>query len=166
MTGTVACIVMRVFNRIEDLQICIDIIKKYWVRGTYYIVVVGNRKSEGFPIPEAVRTKVNKVVELDQNLGHREGNAQLVLEGIPHIPDTCQYTVLLEADTWVFTDEVVHKYIHLLDSRVSIWASSEWIEKYWSLGLDFALVRTSYIKHNKVSLLSEGKDGYTSHRGS
>lgn len=144
MTG----ILIRVFNRIDDLNVCVDVIKKYWIRDRYYIIIVGNGKAHGFPIPEEVRAKVDKFIELDQNVGHRQGNSQLLLEGTPHIPDTCHYTVLLEADTWIFTDDVVKKYTHLLESRSSVWASAEWIEKYWSLGLDFAIANTSYIQNN------------------
>jgi hypothetical protein len=142
MTG----ILLRVFNRIEDVSICVELIRKYWVRDTYHLLVVGNGKSAGFPIPEAVRAQADNVVELDQNLGHFKGNAQQILAGIPHLPDTCAYTILLEADTWVCTDELVQKYIHLLDSSAAVWASSEWVEKYWSLGLDLAIVKTAYIK--------------------
>lgn len=144
MTG----ILLRVFNRIDDLIICVETIRKYWRNDTYYIVVVSNGKTEGFPIPDRVKTQVDRVMELEKNIGHRQGNSQLILAGISQIPASCRYTVLLEADTWVFTDELVLQYIRQLDAEKAVWASAEWVEKYWSLGLDFAIVQTAYMQQH------------------
>jgi len=85
-------------------------------------------------------------VELTHNAGHLSGNAQLILAGLPHIPASCRYTVLLEADTWVFSDALVQAYARRLAAGSAVWASAEWIEKHWSLGLDFALAETAYLQ--------------------
>ena len=41
------------------------------------------------------------------NPGHIGGSRQLLVEGVRQIPIECAYTVLLEADTWLFSDLLV-----------------------------------------------------------
>src|SRR5258708_7460206 len=103
-------VLLRVHDRMADLAVCVDLIRKYWTRDRYHLVVVSNGLSEGHLLPEVVRTAADHCVELAHNSGHLHGNAQLVLAGLPHIPAACRYTVLLEADTWVFSDELVQTY--------------------------------------------------------
>lgn len=139
---------VRVFDRIEDLRVCLGVIDAWWTSGPYYKLVVGNGRAGGFPIPPDAAALADEVIELDANPGHRGGSSQLLLAALARVPDDCRYTVLLEADTWIFTDAVLRRYMKLMDERDAAWASAEWIEKHWSLALDAAVVRTSYAKGN------------------
>lgn len=129
-----------------DLAVCVDLIRKYWNRDRYYLVVVSNGLPAGHRLPESVRAAADHCVELTHNPGHLQGNAQLVLAGVGHIPAGCRYTVLLEADTWVFSDALVQQYVRRLAAGNAVWASAEWIERRWSLALDFAIVATAYLQ--------------------
>lgn len=131
-----------------DLAVCVDLIRKYWKGDRYHLVVVSNGLAAGHPLPDSVRALADECVELAHNSGHLTGNAQLLLAGMGHIPADCRYTVLLEADTWVFSDALVQKYVRRLAAENAVWASAEWIEKRWSLGLDFAVVETAYLQDN------------------
>ncbi len=131
-----------------DLAVCVDLIRKYWNRDSYYLVVVSNGRSAGHSLPESVWAAADRCVELVHNAGHLKGNAQLVLAGLGLIPDECRYTVLLEADTWVFSDTLVQEYVRRLAAEHAVWASAEWIEKRWSLGLDFAIAETAYLQRH------------------
>jgi hypothetical protein len=141
-------VLVRVFDRIEDLRVCLSVIDKHWTGGAYYKLVVGNGQAAGFPVPQDVAAQADRVIELNANPGHRSGSSQLLLAGLDHVPDDCRHTILLEADTWIFTDTVLRKYMKLMDARRAVWASAEWIEKHWSLALDAAIVRTSYAKEH------------------
>lgn len=141
-------VLIRVFNRLDDLKICVDTIKKYWHADTYYLVVVGNGASTGSPVPAEIHAHVDRVVELEHNAGHQHGSAQLLSASVPYLPDTCRYAILLEADTWVFTDQIIHAYLPRMESNGAVWTSAEWVERYWSLGTDCAIVETAYLKAN------------------
>ncbi|WP_157693542.1 hypothetical protein [Opitutus sp. GAS368] len=141
-------VLLRVHDRMADLAVCVDLIRKYWNRDRYHLVVVSNGRPAGHRLPESVRAAADRCVELERNSGHLQGNAQLVQAGLGHIPAECRYTVLLEADTWVFSDALVQKYVRRLAAANAVWASAEWIEKRWSLGLDFAVVETAYLQGN------------------
>lgn len=132
----------------EDLKICVNVVNKYWTHFSKEIVVVSNGKSLGYRIPDEVRAVIDKSIELEDNAGHQKGNSQLLMEGIRHISDDCDFIVLLEADTWVFGDEIIVKYTKLMYEKNIMWASSEWIERYYSLGLDFAIVNSKFLKEN------------------
>lgn len=132
----------------EDLKICVQAVTRYWNHFSKEIVVVSNGKSLGYEIPNEVRTAVDKTIELEENAGHQKGNSQLLTEGIRYISDDCDFIILLEADTWVFGDEVIAKYTKLMTEKNIVWASSEWIERYYSLGLDFAIVNAKFLKEN------------------
>jgi hypothetical protein len=141
-------VLVRVFDRIEDLRVCLAVIDRHWTGGAYYKLVVGNGQAAGFPIPEDVAAHADRVIELNANPGHRSGSSQLLLAGLDHVPDDCRHTILLEADTWIFTDAVLRRYMKLMDARQAVWAGAEWIEKHWSLALDAAVVRTSYAREH------------------
>lgn len=141
-------VIIRVYDRMEDLAVCIESIRSYWSRYNYFLIVVGNGKSNGFTIPEQVKNSADRVIELEENLGHIDGNAQLLLAGIDYIPTDSRYTIILEADTWIFSDELIDRYIKMLDNSDAVWASSEWVKKYWSLGLDFSIIKTEFLKNN------------------
>jgi hypothetical protein len=149
MNKAIVSVIIRVYDRMEDLAVCVQSIRKYWDIYRYFLIIVGNGKINGFSIPETVKDSVDCVIELEENLGHIDGNAQLLLAGIEYIPVDSRFTVILEADTWIFSDQLINTYIRKLDNSESVWASSEWVKKYWSLGVDFAIIKTDFLMNNK-----------------
>jgi len=140
-------VLIRVYNRIEDLKYNLQIISDTWKDNDYYIIVVSNGKHHGYVIPEECNQHIDKLVILEENAGHRKGNSQLLIEGAKHIPDDYQYTLILEADTWIYSDKVHSKYTQLLSmSPYAVWASADWYDKYYALATDFAFIKTAYIK--------------------
>src|ERR1051326_6685570 len=140
------CILLRVYSRLEDLAVCVEAMKRHWTRHRYRIIVVGNGQRDGYRIPREIAADVHEVIELDANYGHQGGSRQLLLEGARHIPADCSFTVLLEADTWVFTDALVDKYVRRMIAEGLVWSSAEWVEKWFSLALDFAIVDSRFLR--------------------
>lgn len=142
-------VLIRVYDRIEDLKYNLQIISDTWKENDYYIIVVSNGKKNGYDIlPESI-PHIDKLVILDENAGHRKGNSQLLMEGAKYIPDDCKYTLILEADTWVHGDSIQSKYTKLLSEKANaVWASADWYDKYYALATDFAIIKTKYIKDN------------------
>jgi hypothetical protein len=87
---------------------------------------------------------VDQVVELQSNPGHLEGTSQLLQAGIAAVPEACRWTVLLEADTWIFDDTLLRRCMQRLEQEQRVWASAIWMEKYFSLALDAAIVETAF----------------------
>lgn len=140
-------VIIRVYDRIEDLTYNLRIIADTWKANDYYIIVVSNGKTEGFEIPKEYYSFIDKLVILEQNAGHQKGNAQLLVEGIKYIPQDYPYTLILEADTWIYGDAVLSKYTGLLaQSPDIVWASAEWLHKWHSLAVDYAIIKTDYIR--------------------
>jgi len=141
-------VLIRVYDRIEDLKHNLRIISETWKENDYYIIVVSNGKSNGFEIAPESLTYIDKLVILQENAGHRKGNSQLLIEGAKYIPSDCSYTLILEADTWMYEDSVISKYTKLLSENDAVWASADWYDKYYALATDFAIIKTDYIKTN------------------
>lgn len=142
-------VLIRVYNRIEDLKYNLQIISDTWKENSYYIIVVSNGKNNGYIIPDECGDYIDKLVILNENAGHKKGNSQLLMEGARYIPDDCDYTLILEADTWVYGDKILSKYAHLLSmSSYAVWASADWYDKYYALATDFAIIKTDYLKKN------------------
>jgi len=141
-------VIIRVFNRLDDLKICLETIRKHWLGANYFIIVVGNGKALGFDIDSSTQQLSDRCIQLDTNAGHLKGNSQLLQEGMKHIPADSDFTVILEADTWIFSDAVILKYTEKLKREKAVWASANWIEKYHSLALDFALMDSNFLKNN------------------
>lgn len=142
-------VLIRVYNRIEDLKYNLRIIRDTWKENSYYIIVVSNGKNHGYEIPAESLPLIDRLVILEENAGHRKGNSQLLIEGAKHIPDDCKYTLILEADTWMYTDSIISRYISLLDrSEKAVWASADWYDKYYALATDFAIIKSDYIRKN------------------
>jgi len=142
-------VLIRVYDRIEDLKHNLRIISDTWKGNEYHIIVVSNGKNNGYEVlPESV-PYINDLVILEENAGHRKGNSQLLMEGVKYIPRDCESTLILEADTWMYGDSIISKYAGLLskDSK-AVWASADWYDKYYALATDFALIKTNYIKDN------------------
>lgn len=142
-------VLIRVYDRIEDLKYNLQIISDTWKANDYYIIVVSNGKSKGYDIPAGALPLIDKLVILDNNAGHRKGNSQLLLEGAKYIPQDSDFTLILEADTWVYGDTIQKKYAELLAKKSNAtWASADWYDKYYALATDFAIIKTDYIKEH------------------
>ncbi|WP_205780520.1 glycosyltransferase family 2 protein [Mucilaginibacter limnophilus] len=142
------CVLIRVYDRIEDLRYAVNIIRDTWKNYENYLLVVSNGKQKGFVVDDNTRRKIDNLVELEENAGHLLGNSQLLLSGIPLIPEDCKYTVLLEADTWMHGDYLIRKYINRLTNENKVWASARWFDKLYSVATDFVIVQTSFIKQH------------------
>lgn len=142
-------ILIRVYDRIEDLKHNLRIISDTWKENDYYTIVVSNGKNNGYEVTPDSLPLIDKLVILEENAGHRRGNSQLLMEGIKYIPSDCKYTLILEADTWMYGDRIISKYTSLLDkSDFAVWASADWYDKYYALATDFAIIKTQYIIKN------------------
>lgn len=140
-------VLIRVYDRVEDLKYNLQIIRDTWVENDYYIIVVSNGRSKGYTIDTESLKMIDKLVDLEENAGHRKGNSQLLMEGAKYIPDGSDFTLILEADTWVYGDSIISKYGKLLSEQENaVWASADWYDKYYALATDFALIKTQYIK--------------------
>lgn len=142
-------VLIRVYNRIEDLKYNLQIIRDTWKENRYYIIVVSNGENKGYNIPDESLPLIDKLIILKDNAGHRKGNSQLLIEGSKYIPSDCEYTLILEADTWMYGDRIISKYIGILSqSKELVWASADWYDKVFALATDFAIVKSDYIKKN------------------
>lgn len=142
-------VLIRVYDRIEDLKYNLQIISDTWKANDYYIIVVSNGKSKGYDIPSESLPLIDKLVVLENNAGHRKGNSQLLLEGVKYIPQNSDFVLILEADTWIYGDIIQKKYTELLATKPNaVWASADWYDKYYALATDFAIIKTSYIKEH------------------
>jgi hypothetical protein len=155
------CVLIRVYNRTLDLKYCVDLIRDTWKSHNYHILVVSNGKQNGYPIDQQIIRNIDCLVEIANNIGHFKGNSQLLLEGLPYIPDTCKYTIILEADTWLYGDDLVKKYIHRLNIEDAVWASAQFFSYVRNLATDFAIVNTSFAKtHPEVFTFSGTPEYY------
>jgi len=146
VTAVNICVLVRVYNRLADLEVCLEAIRVHWRLHRYHVVVLSNGRRDGYPLPANLGPRVAMAVECDASIGHVAGTSRMLLEGIHHIPGDCDYTVLLEADTWVHTDSVLDRYLALMNVTGAVWASAEWVEKFQSLAVDCALVRSSFVR--------------------
>jgi len=143
-------ILIRVYDRIEDLKYNLQIIRDTWTEFDYHIIVVSNGYPNGYKIDDKSISKIDSFIVLEQNAGHKKGNSQLLLEGRKAIPSDCDYTIILEADTWIYKDEIVKKYIRLMqDNPNVVWCSADWYDKDYSLATDFAIIQSDFIRKNE-----------------
>ena len=140
------CVLLRVHDRMHDLEICVDVIRKHWTRGEYVLLVASNGGTRGLTVPPSVRSAADRVLEVEGDAGHFGGSAQLLREGIRAVPDDCRWTILLEADTWIFGDDILQRYIRRLEAEQKVWASALWVERFYTLALDVAVVNTAFAK--------------------
>lgn len=142
-------VIIRVYNRTEDLAYNLRIINDTWDRKNYHIIVVSNGYNSGYTIDDDSKKYIDELIVLTENSGHKKGNSQLLLEGIKHIPEDCQYTLILEADTWLYKDTLIQKYTaKLSENKNAVWASADWYDKQYGLATDFAIIKTKYILDN------------------
>lgn len=139
-------VVIRVYDRMADLDVCIQNIRNYWKLNDYYIIISSNGKSSGFTVSEETKVLADKVIELENNAGHLKGNSQLLKEGIKYIPNECEILTILEADTWIYDDSIINNYILKLYEKDIDWASAEWIERKYSLAVDIAVLKKKLLQ--------------------
>jgi len=150
-------ILIRVYNRIDDLVANIKIIRLLWKKFNKADIIVSfNGKEDGYFLPEVVSENANHVIELATNLGHLKGNSQMILEAYSFIPEDTDFLVLLEADTWLLDDSLIDRYVEYMKNENYVWCSAEWSKRTWSLGIDFAIVRYSVIKKYCFDLFNFG----------
>ena len=154
------CVLIRVYNRTEDLQHCVEIIRDTWKLNNYYLLVVSNGVNDGYKIDYETETKVDCLIQLDSNVGHFNGNSQLLLEGLKFIPGDTKYTIILEADTWIYGDKLVDKYIKKLERENAVWASAQFFRYVLNLATDFAIINNDFIKSNQKIFTFSGTPEY------
>lgn len=142
-------VLIRVYDRIDDLKYNLQIIKQTWTEFDYHIIVVSNGYPDGYRIDvDSVRI-IDNFVALENNAGHKKGNSQLLMEGQKCIPLDCDYTVILEADTWIYGDRTIKEYIEFMEEASNIvWASADWYDKDYALAVDFAVIKSDFIRNN------------------
>jgi len=152
-------IVLRVYDRIDDLVCNIQIIKKLWKKYDYYLVVSFNGSCAGYKLPKEVYELSDNVISIENNAGHLKGNSQLLRTGLDKVVlSDFSYLIILEAFTWVLDDTIISKYIDKLKVNGAVWASAEWTENRYSLGLDFAIINMDFAKAHYNKLFDFGKD--------
>jgi hypothetical protein len=139
------CVVVRVHQRMRDLEILCSVIARHWTLPRH-VLVVSNGAAAGHRVPGGVHALVDRVVELEHNAGHIGGNSQLLQAALPLVPADCPYTLLLEADSWLFGDHLLQVYIEKLEATGAAWASAHWQDRWHSQALDLALVRTAALR--------------------
>ncbi|MCB9473265.1 MAG: hypothetical protein H6678_05585 [Candidatus Delongbacteria bacterium] len=139
------CVVIRVHDRMQDLETLVNIIGRHWTLPVHRLVV-SNGAAAGHRVPDSVRAQVEDLLELEHNAGHIGGNAQLLQAALPRIPAHCPFTLLIEADTWLFSDRLLRTYIERLRTEEAVWASALWQDRWRSLALDLALVRSEVLR--------------------
>lgn len=143
-------ILIRVYDRVEDLKYNLQVIRNTWKLFDYHVIVVSNGYPKGYQIDDESTQLIDDLIILEHNSGHRKGNSQLLLEGRKYIPSDCDYTIILEADTWIYTDTVIEKYVALLDRQEDkVWASADWYDKDYALATDFAIIKTDFIRQHQ-----------------
>lgn len=146
-------ILIRVYNRIEDLVANLKIIRELWKKyNKSHIIVTFNGKKDGFNLPNDINSYADNVIILEENLGHLKGNSQLIKEGYNLIPKDTDILILLESDTWLFDENIIEKYIDIMRKDNVVWCSSEWSRRSWSLGLDLAIINFQAIKEHYMQL--------------
>ena len=142
-------VLIRVYDRIEDLKYNLQIIKQTWTEFDYHIIVVSNGYPDGYRIDADSVRVIDNFVALEHNAGHKKGNSQLLMEGQKCIPSDCDYTVILEADTWIYGDRTIKEYIEFMEEASNIvWASADWYDKDYALAVDFAVIKSNFIRNN------------------
>ena len=154
------CVLIRVFNRTKDLKYCIDIIRDTWKSNNYFIIVVFNGREDGYSIDDSSFNKIDLLLEIKNNIGHFSGNSQLLLEGLSYIPKDCEYTLILEADTWMHGDELINKYIKKLKDKNAVWASAQFFRYVKNLATDFAIINNEFLKTHREIFIFSGTPEY------
>ena len=145
------CVAIRVYSRIEDLSYLVSIIKKTWRLFDYDIYIISNGASQGYSVPESVIPDAFKIISIQSNAGHQTGSSQLLLAFHDNAClENYKYCVIIEADTWVYGDDIVDKYINKLKEIGAVYAGAQWYDNYCSLATDFAIIDCQYLIQNRA----------------
>ncbi len=135
-------VIIRVYSRVEDAKALVQIIKDFWNMHNYTLFIAHNGKKDGYVLDDETKDKA-EVIEFNTNTGHRTGARDLVQKGYAYIKENCEfdYVLFIESDFWLFDETLIDKAIQ---SGKDL-ATSIWIEKRQSLGVDFFLVKKEFI---------------------
>lgn len=147
-------VVIRVFSRIEDTLGLIHIIREKWTSHNYTIFVSHNGRKSGFVFPENSLQGVT-LIEVEENLGHLGGAGSLVYAAFDHITEDFDYAIFIESDFWVLDENLI---LEPLTSDFDV-ACTIWVESHKSMGVDFFILKQSYLAKNK-ELLNWGKSSH------
>ena len=139
-------VLVRVFDRMADLEVGLGIIRRHWTRHACRVVVVSNGLSAGHAVPAACGALADEVLELPHNAGHIEGASQLLQAGLPRLDPRAGHVVLIEADNWLFSDALIADYRQRMVQRQAVWASADWVERHHSLAVDFAIADIGFLQ--------------------
>ena len=87
------CVIIRVYDRIQDLEYNLDIIRQTWTSNEYNIIISSNGEQDGFILTKKIKSLSNQIVKYNGNSGHLKGNSLLLLQAIPYIPNDCECTI-------------------------------------------------------------------------
>jgi hypothetical protein len=157
-------VLVRVFDRMADLQVCLGIIRRHWTRHACRVIVVSNGLSAGQAVPAACQALADEVLELEHNAGHIGGTSQLLQAGLPRLDARRRHAVLLEADNWLFSDALIQDYRERMVRQQAVWASADWFERHHSLALDFAIVDIAFLQtHPQVLRFGRNAETHVCH---
>ena len=144
------CVGIRVYSRILDLIEVVGIIKSTWITNDYDIFIVSNGEGAGYILPDYIKEAAYKVVSLNSNTGHQKGSSQLLQALYDNVNfETYDYCIILEADTWIYGDGIINKYIRRLQEKKAVYAGAQWYDNYCSLATDFAIIDSAFLRDNR-----------------
>ncbi len=141
-------IVLLVYNRIDDLRHCLSIIKDTWISHDYHIIVSSNGRNAGYLVDNEILSKIDTMIESENDKGKLGGQSSLVLNGLTKVRTDSDYVIILEADTWIYSDRIINKYTEQLEKSNALWASAKWYDRFFSLAIDFAIIKAKYLQTN------------------
>ncbi|MFR9166718.1 MAG: hypothetical protein ACLVKO_11060 [Dysgonomonas sp.] len=65
-------VIIRVYNRTEDLAYNLRIINDTWDRKNYHIIVVSNGYNSGYTIDDDSKKYIDELIVLTENSGHKK----------------------------------------------------------------------------------------------
>ncbi|MBI9109876.1 hypothetical protein [Maridesulfovibrio ferrireducens] len=135
-------VIIRVYSRVDDAKALVQIIQQYWKKNKYTLFIAHNGANDGYILDEEIRQQA-EVIDVTENSGHLSGATDLVKKSYAHIQcrQDIDYVLFIESDFWIFDDALINEGIL---SGADI-ATTIWIEKRKSLGVDFFLIKKSYI---------------------
>ncbi len=141
-------VIIRVYSRVEDTKELVHIIKDKWKLNNYSLFIVHNGANDGYLLDEELANYAD-ILEVTTNSGHRTGARDLVKGGYNYIKkrEDFDYVLFIESDFWIFDDKLIQAAIQS-DKDL---ATTIWIEKRKSLGVDFFLVKKPFIdEHSSI----------------
>ena len=138
-TGAAIAVVVRVYDRMADLDVALDLIRRRWTRRPVHVIVASNGLTAGHAVSDAARGRADQVVEIADNPGREAGAARLILDGVARVPAGIRHVVLLESDAWVLDDRVLDRHLTAMERSGAAWTSARWIERWSTRALDLAL---------------------------